>query len=174
MITMYLNGHEVMMDIVYLIVLVILRLAIILLPTLGITLLLGKIFRKINPLLQNIGDRLGMLIFKKRREYIESLNIAECLKENFCLPIDEVVTLAGVGTVVVGTVESGICRKGEQAYLEQEGGRIDITLGHIDLETLRRKSDEKAYKTEHIAVLLIGVTEEQVKVGGKVIVENAN
>ena len=116
----------------------------------------------------------GQILLKKRREYIESLHIEECLKENFCLPIDEVVTLAGVGTVVVGTVETGICCKGEQVYLEQEGEKIDITLGHIDLETLLRKPDEKAYKTEHIAVLLIGVTEEQVKVGGKVIVENAN
>ena len=162
------------MDVVYAIIFLMIRFAIIIVPTVGITLLLGKIFRKIIPCLQKAGDRLGMILFKKRREYIESLNIAECLKENFCLPIDEVVTLAGVGTVVVGTVETGICRKGEQAYLEQEDGRIDITLGHIDLETLRRKPDEKAYKTEHIAVLLIGVTEEQVKIGGKIIVENAN
>lgn len=162
------------MDVVYAIIFLIIRFAIIIVPTVGIILLLEKIFRKIYPYLQKAGDSLGLIIFKKRREYIESLHIEECLKENFCLPIDKVVTLAGVGTVVVGTVESGVCRKGEQAYLEQEGGRIDITLGHIDLETLRRKPDEKAYKTEHIAVLLIGVTEEQVKVGGKVIVENAN
>lgn len=90
------------------------------------------------------------------------------------MPIDEVVTLKGVGTVVVGTVETGICREGEQAYLEQEDGRIDITLGHIDLETLRRKPDGKAYRTEHIAVSLGGISKEQVKVGGKVIVKNAN
>ena len=162
------------MDVVYAIIFLILQFAIIIIPTVGIILLLEKTFRKIYPYLQKAGDRLGMILFRKRREYIESLHIAECLKENFCLPIDEVVTLTGVGTVVVGTVESGVCRKGEQAYLEQEGGRIDITLGHIDLETLRRKPDEKAYKTEHIAVLLIGVTEEQVKIGSKIIVENAN
>lgn len=162
------------MDVVYAIIFLIIQFAIIIVPTVGIILLLEKIFRKLYPYLQKAGDRLGMILFKKRREYIESLHIEECLKENFCMPIDEVVTLAGVGTVVVGTVETGICRKGEQAYLEQEDGRIDITLGHIDLETVLRKPDEKAYKTEHIAVLLIGVTEEQVKVGGKVIVENAN
>ena len=162
------------MDVVYAIIFLIIQFAIIIVPTVGIILLLEKIFRKLYPYLQKAGDRLGMILFKKRREYIESLHTAECLKENFCLPIDEVVTLPGVGTVVVGTVETGICRKGEQAYLEQEGGRIDVALGHIDLETLLRRHDEKAYKTEHIAVLLIGVTEEQVKVGGKVIVENAD
>ena len=161
------------MDAVYLIIIIIFW-VIILFLTLGIALLLRKIFQKMYPYLKNIGNRLEMILFKKRREYIESLNIAECLKEDFCLPIDEVVTLAGIGTVVVGTVEKGMCREGEQAYLEQEDGRIDITLGRIDLETLRRKPDGRAYRTEHIAVLLIGVSEEQVKAGGKVIVENAN
>lgn len=156
------------MDVVYLIIYI----SIILFLTFGLTLLLGKIFRKMYPLLQNVGDRVGMLLFKKRREYIEDLNIAECRKENFCLPIDEVVTITGVGTVVVGTVETGICCEGERAYLEQEDGRIDTILGRIDLETLRRKPDGKAYRTEHIAVLLIGVSEEQVKVGGRVIAEN--
>ena len=167
----------VVMEVVYIILGIIFNILFMILPALGLTLLLEKILQKIiYPLWQKIWDRLSMILFRKRkereREYIENLNIAECLKENFCMPIDEVVTLAGVGTVVVGTVETGICREGEQAYLEQEDGRIDVVLGHIDLETLLRKPDGKAYRTEHIAVLLIGVSEEQVKVGGKLIVEN--
>ena len=160
---------------------VILSIIIIALPiflTLGIVLLLSRLLKKLNPFFQRIGSKMGMILFKKRRErereYMESLNIAECLKENFCLPIDEVVTMAGVGTVVVGTVEAGICREEEQAYLEQEGGRLDTILGHIDLETLRRKPDGKAYRTEHIAVHLRGVSEKQVKAGDKLIIENAN
>lgn len=165
------------MDVVYLLIIIIFW-SVILFLTFRITLLLEKIFRKMYPLLQKIGDRLGAIIFKKRkekeREYMENLNIAECLKENFCLPIDEVVTIKGVGTVVVGTVETGICREGEQAYLEQEDGRINITLGHIDLETLYRKPDGKAYRTEHIAVSLREISKEQVKVGYKIIVENAS
>lgn len=160
------------MDIIYAVIFLILEMAIIILPVLGIIFLLEKLSQKFHPHIQRFGDRLGMILSKKRREYIESLNIEEGLKENFCMPIDEVVTIAGVGTVVVGTVESGVCREGEQAYLEQDDGRIEITLGHIDLETRLRKSDGKAYRTEHIAVLLIGVTEEQVKVGSRIIVEN--
>ena len=161
------------MDIIYAVIFLILEMAIIILPVLGIIFLLEKLSQKFHPHIQRFGDRLGMVLFKKRREYIESLNIEECLKENFCMPIDEVVTIAGVGTVVVGTVESGVCREGEQAYLEQDDGRIEITLGHIDLETLLRKPDGKAYRTEHIAVLLIGVTEEQVKFGSRIIKQNA-
>lgn len=161
------------MDSVYAVIFLILEMAIIILPVLGIIFLLEKLSQKFHPHIQRFGDRLGMILFKKRREYIESLNIEECLKENFCMPIDEVVTIAGVGTVVVGTVESGVCREGEQAYLEQDDGRIEVTLGHIDLETLLRKSDGKAYRTEHIAVLLIGVTEEQVKFGSRIIKQNA-
>lgn len=161
------------MDSVYAVIFLILEMAVKILPVLGIIFLLEKLSQKFHPHIQRFGDRLGMILFKKRREYIESLNIEECFKENFCMPIDEVVTIAGVGTVVVGTVESGACREGEQAYLEQDDGRIEITLGHIDLENLLRKSDGKAYRTEHIAVLLIGVTEEQVKVGSRIIKQNA-
>lgn len=169
------------MDIINLIITVIIGCIMLFLPvilTVVILLVLRIIFRKMSPFFQNIGYKLGMFFFKKRkereREYIESLNITECLKENFCMPIEEVVTLTGVGTVVVGTVETGICREGEQAYLEQEDGRIDITLGHIDLETLHRKPDGKAYRTEHIAVSLGKIPKEQVKAGDRIIVENAD
>ena len=55
------------------------------------------------------------------------------------MPIDKVVILAGVGTVVVGTVEIGVRRKGEQAYLEQEDGRIDV-IWDILIWKLTRKS----------------------------------
>ncbi len=141
--------------------------------TVGCILLLEKL---IGPFFRKIGDRLGAVLFRKRRErereYLERLNIAECLQEDFCMPIDEVVTVAGVGTVVVGTVESGVCREGEQVYLEQEDGRREITLGQIDLETLLRKPDGKAYRTEHIAVSLTGVSQELVKAGSRVIAKN--
>lgn len=169
------------MDIINLIIMVMIGCIILFLPitlTVVIFLVLRIIFRKMHPLFQNIGDRMGMFFFKKKKEremeYIESLNTAECLKENFCMPIEEVVTITEVGTVVVGTVETGMCREGEQAYLEQEDGRIDIILGHIDLETLRRKPDGKAYRTEHIAVSLGDIPKEQVKAGHRIIVENAD
>lgn len=168
------------MDVVNLIIMIFMGLIILFLPlivTVVILLVLSKISRKMQPLFQNIGDRLGAILFKKRkereREYIENLHIAECLKENFCMPIEKVVFISGPGTVVVGTVEAGICREGELAYLEQEEGRLGVFLGHIDLETLRRKPDGKAYRTEHIAVALGGISKEQVKVGGKLIIENA-
>ena len=72
----------------------------------------------------------------------------------------------------VGTVAAGACRAGEQVYLEQDGGRIEVTLGQIDLETLLRKADKMAYRTEHIAVSIIGISQEQVKVGDRLTAEN--
>lgn len=139
----------------------------------GIIILLEKIC---SPIFQKIGDRLGAVIFRKRRErereYVERLKIEECLQENFCMLIDEVVTVAGVGTVVVGTVAAGACRAGEQVYLEQDSGRIEVTLGQIDLETLLRKADKMAYRTEHIAVSIIGISQELVKVGDRLTAEN--
>ena len=168
------------MDVVNLMITIFLGLIILFLPlivTVVIFLVLRKIFHKMHPLFQKIGYKVGTILFKKRkereREYIENLNIAECLKENFCMPIEKVVFIAGPGTVVVGTVGTGICREGELAYLEQEDGRLGVFLGHIDLETLRRKPDGKAYRTEHIAVSLRGISKDQVKVGGKLIIENA-
>lgn len=175
------DGSEIMMDVVHLIISIFIGLIILLLPvivTVVIFLVLNKIFCKMHPLFQHFGDRVGAILFKKRnereREYIENLNIEECQKENFCMPIEKVVFIAGPGTVVVGTVETGICREGELAYLEQEDERLGVILGHIDLETVRRKPDGKAYRTEHIAVALGGISKEQVKVGGKLIIENRN
>lgn len=55
------------MDVVYLLIIIIFW-SVILFLTLRITLLLEKIFRKTYPPLQKIGDRLGAIIFKKRKE----------------------------------------------------------------------------------------------------------
>lgn len=46
---------------------------------------------------------------EKEQEYMSKINVDACLKENFELIIDDVFTIIGVGTLVTGTVNAGMC-----------------------------------------------------------------
>jgi hypothetical protein len=50
---------------------------------------------------------------EREKEYMSRIDVPSCLKENFTLTVDEIFTIIGVGTVVTGNVETGICRTGE-------------------------------------------------------------
>lgn len=112
---------------------------------------------------------------EKEQEYMSKINVEACLKENFELIIDDVFTIIGVGTLVTGTVNAGMCRVGEKAYITKINGNIiKTTITSIDIHTKERKPNECAYKTEHVGIALRGVSKEQLQKGDKLVIKNAN
>ena len=106
-------------------------------------------------------------------EVIPGVDVESCMAENFSMKIDEVCTVVRHGTIATGTIESGICRISEQGYISFADIKIPIAIGGIHLTTKKRKSNAKAYKGETVGLLLRGVVEEQVPVGGTIVIENA-
>ena len=67
------------------------------------------------------------------------IDVPSCLKENFTLTVDEIFTIIGVGTVVTGNVETGICRTGDKAYINKANGEIlETAITSIDVHTKER------------------------------------
>lgn len=113
---------------------------------------------------------------KKEREieYISRINVGECLTQNFEMLIDDVYTIMGVGTVVTGTVLSGMCREGEAAIVKASGSDLETVITTIDVHTKERKPNGCAYRTEHIGLGLRGISKEQIGKGDVVLIKNAN
>jgi elongation factor Tu len=106
----------------------------------------------------------------KESEYMSKINVTKCLEENFSLTVDDIYTIIGVGTVVTGTVTSGMCRTGEPAII----GDKETTITMIDIHTKERKPNDAAYSTEHVGLGLRGIPKEQIKIGDIVEVRNAH
>ena len=104
---------------------------------------------------------------KKEKEYLESLNIRSMMNEDFCLEVDNVFIIMGVGTVVTGDVISGICHTGDRAILQTPNGNIETRILQIDVHENKRKSKGIAYRSEHVGISLRGVLKEQVTKGDK-------
>ena len=79
----------------------------------------------------------------------------------FRLPIQDVFSIAGRGTVVVGTVASGVIRTGDRAEILFADGRTIPTMV-VAMETYR-KILEQAGAGDNVGVLLSGVTKSDVK-----------
>lgn len=112
---------------------------------------------------------------EREKEYMNSLDVSSCLKEDFELIIDEVFTIIGVGTVATGNVLTGMCREGETACIYKANGDVlETRITAIDAHTKERSSNGCAYKTEHVGIGLREISREQLEKGDKVIVKNAN
>lgn len=112
---------------------------------------------------------------EREKEYMSRIDVPSCLKENFTLTIDEIFTIIGVGTVVTGNVETGICRTGDKAYINKANGEIlETAITSIDVHTKERRPNGSGYKTEHIGIGLRGIYKEQLDKGDKIMVKNAN
>lgn len=73
---------------------------------------------------------------EREKEYMSRIDVPSCLKENFTLTVDEIFTIIGVGTVVTGNVETGICRTGDKAYINKANGEIlETAITSIDVHT---------------------------------------
>jgi elongation factor Tu len=84
------------------------------------------------------------------------------LGEPFLMPIENVLTISGRGTVVTGAVERGSLKLGEQVEVVGLGPTVTSTA--IGLETFG-KSLESAEAGDNAAVLLRGVKRDEVRRG---------
>ncbi len=111
---------------------------------------------------------------EREKEYMNSLDVPSCLKENFELIIDEVFTIIGVGTVATGNILTGMCREGENAFIYKANGDVlETRITIVDAHTKERKSNGCGYKTEHVGLGLREISKEQLEKDDKVIVKNA-
>ena len=96
------------------------------------------------------------------------------MTEDFSLRIEDIFTIIGLGTLVVGTVQSGIGRVGEEAVVVQGDKELKTTIIKIDRQMKIRNVDNIAYATEYVGLGLRGIQKEQLHIGGQVVVRNAN
>ena len=104
---------------------------------------------------------------KKEKDYLGSLDINSMMNESFCLEVDDVFIIMGVGTVVTGNVISGMCNTGDSAILQTANGNIETTILQIDVHENKRRSNGVAYRGEHVGIQLREISKEQVTKGDK-------
>ena len=112
---------------------------------------------------------------KREKAYLETLNISTLLEQNFELIVEEVFTIVGVGTVVSGIIQSGMCRQNEDAIIEKINGETLYTrITYVDIHSKERKNNGCGYRTEHVGIGLRSIRKEQLEKGDKIIIKNAN
>ena len=109
---------------------------------------------------------------EKEAEYMERINVPQCLKQDFVMNVGGVFSSSGNGTVVAGRIESGMCRVGETAFILQNGTALEAVITGIDLRTKERKPNQAAYATEQVGIALRGVSKEQVQPGAVLAIKN--
>lgn len=109
---------------------------------------------------------------EKEAEYMERINVPQCLKQDFIMKIGGVFAIGGNGTVVAGKIESGMCRVGERAFILQNGTAIETVITGIDLRTKERRPNQTAYATEQAGIALRGISKEQVQPGAVLAIKN--
>ncbi|KAJ7110138.1 elongation factor Tu GTP binding domain-containing protein [Mycena epipterygia] len=88
------------------------------------------------------------------------------LEKPFCLPIEDVFSISGRGTVATGRVERGTAVKGTEVEIIGHGSRIKTTLTGIEMF---HKELERAEAGDNLGVLLRGLKREQISRGQLVI-----
>lgn len=86
--------------------------------------------------------------------------------EPFTMPIDDVFTITGRGTVVTGTVTAGRVRVGDEVTLQRAEPAVRTTV--VGVEKLRRRTDS-ADAGENVGLLLRGVRREDLSRGDVVV-----
>ncbi len=107
-------------------------------------------------------------------DYRKRLHIQQLMTEDFSMTIEDIYTIMGLGTMVVGTVQSGIGRVGEDAVVIQGDQEIETTITKIDRQVKLYNVDNIAYATERAGLALRGIQEKQLHIGDQVVVRNAN
>jgi elongation factor Tu len=110
------------------------------------------------------GDELGTTAVKK---LIESLDTyipepERAVDGDFIMPIEDVFSIQGRGTVVTGRVERGIVRTGEEVELV---GIKDTTTTTVTGVEMFRKILDEGRAGENVGVLLRGTKREEVERG---------
>lgn len=111
---------------------------------------------------------------EREKEYLNKIDIPNCLKENFEMSVDDIYTILGTGTVVTGEISAGMCTVGEKALICKISGEVlETAITVIDIHTKERKPNGCAYKTEHVGIGLRGIAKEQLEKGDRVVIKNA-
>lgn len=108
------------------------------------------------------------------QEYMKRLQIQRLMTEDFSLTIENIYTIIGLGTLVVGMVQTGIGRVGEDAVVLHENQELKTTIIKIDRQKKLRNVDNIAYATEYVGLGLRGLQKDQLHVGDRVVIRNAN
>ncbi|KAJ7361659.1 elongation factor Tu [Mycena albidolilacea] len=88
------------------------------------------------------------------------------LEKPFCLPVEDVFSISGRGTVATGRVERGIATKGTEVEIIGHGQRIKTTLTGIEMF---HKELDRAQAGDNLGVLLRGLKREQISRGQVII-----
>ncbi|PSS37547.1 hypothetical protein PHLCEN_2v563, partial [Hermanssonia centrifuga] len=88
------------------------------------------------------------------------------LEKPFILSIEDVFTVPGRGTVVVGRAERGVCRKGDEVEILGYGTKLKTTLTGIEMF---HKELERAEAGDNMGALLRGIKKEQIRRGQVII-----
>ncbi|KAJ7103458.1 elongation factor Tu [Mycena belliarum] len=88
------------------------------------------------------------------------------LERPFCMPVEDVYSISGRGTVATGRVERGTALKGNEVEIIGHGSRIKTTLTGIEMF---HKELDRAEAGDNLGVLLRGLKREQVSRGQLVI-----
>ncbi|KAJ7631009.1 P-loop containing nucleoside triphosphate hydrolase protein [Roridomyces roridus] len=91
---------------------------------------------------------------------------ARDLEKPFCLPVEDVFSISGRGTVATGRVERGIATKGTEVEIIGHGDKIKTTLTGIEMF---HKELERAEAGDNLGVLLRGLKREQLSRGHLII-----
>lgn len=91
---------------------------------------------------------------EREKEYMSRIDVPSCLKENFTLTVDEIFTIIGVGTVVTGNVETGICRTGDKAYINKAMERF-WKLQLLQLMCTQKNEDQMVVATKQNILELV-------------------
>jgi len=82
--------------------------------------------------------------------------------DRFELPIRDVVTIQGRGTVVTGVITGGIINNGDKVLISGNGTLLSTVVTGIEIS---RSMVESAKKGEEVGILLRGISRDQVKRG---------
>jgi len=91
---------------------------------------------------------------------------ARDLEKPFCLPVEDVFSISGRGTVATGRVERGTAVKGTEVEIIGLGDKIRTTLTGVEMF---HKELERAEAGDNLGVLLRGLKREQVSRGHLII-----
>lgn len=84
------------------------------------------------------------------------------LDEPFVLPVEQVFSISGRGTVVTGKLEQGIIRKGDEAVIMGHGKTIKTTVTGVEMF---RKLLDKAEAGDQVGALLRGLKRDDIRRG---------
>ncbi|KAF7310967.1 Elongation factor Tu [Mycena chlorophos] len=91
---------------------------------------------------------------------------ARDLEKPFCLPVEDVFSISGRGTVATGRVERGIATKGTEVEIIGYGDKIKTTLTGVEMF---HKELDRAEAGDNLGVLLRGLKREQLSRGHLII-----